>query len=389
MRISIKNNMEYKDIEEAYSLFNDVHDIDLYIPADIDGKQLGIFPEIIQLIITWSRKCKNGKLYVNYESTTDQLEDKIDTMFRRYWNFVAGCMGYTKGIYLRDGNNIQNKVASTLKKRIEFIDSSGSWKKGNYEFIACVKHSLRPYPTSLYKNDELRSKGEFIELLEKILISVISVVDKSADVSSVKRNREIIGSIVYELIENTHFWSLTDDKNIEYPTAIRGIIVADHSGSRDTLLKNCRDDENLIKYINDLNVNSNMSIIEISIFDSGPGLAGRWKNKSINEFSTRGEIFEAIIDCFIFGNSSSKNEDYQRGFGYYNIMKLLKDTGYLTVRTNGLKLYRNFIETPFDPSDKLNRNNYQMFDWHLSQQIKPSNLSEGTVVSIFLPIIGK
>lgn len=387
-KISIKNNIKYTDIEDSYNLITQNKSLNLYIPENMEGKQLGIFVELIQLIITWSRRCEKGKLYLNYDSTTEDIENKIDTMFRRYWNFVAGCMGYQRGIYLKDHINIESKVAKTLKERIEFIDNSKTWKRGNYEFIACVKHSLKPFPESFYNNGNLRSKGEFITLIDKILKSVILNSNINADLSLVEHNKLLIGEIVYELIENTHWWSLKDTNNIDYKTAIRGLIVANHFGNKELLLKNCRDDNNLIKYINDLNLIGNTNIIEISIFDSGPGLASKWKEKNTTDFSSNEEILETVIDCLIYGNTSSKNNDYQRGLGFYNVMKLLKNTGYLSIRTNGVKLFRNFIEQPFDSEKIKDRTNYKMNDWYSkNEHLKNSNISEGTVVSIFIPII--
>src|SRR5690606_21456883 len=100
--------------------------VDLYIPANITGKQLGIYTEIIQLIITWSRLSK-GKLYIHYNSTTLKLDDKIDIMFNRYWNFVAGCMGYKNGIFLLDQTEVSDKVATVIKERTSFLKINENW----------------------------------------------------------------------------------------------------------------------------------------------------------------------------------------------------------------------------------------------------------------------
>ena len=51
MEISIKNNISYTEIEKAYKELKKSSNVDLYIPANITGKQLGIYTEIIQLII--------------------------------------------------------------------------------------------------------------------------------------------------------------------------------------------------------------------------------------------------------------------------------------------------------------------------------------------------
>ena len=123
MKISIKNDISYLEIEKAYKDLKKSSNVDLYIPANITGKQLGIYAEIIQLIITWSR-LSTGKLYIHYKSTTTELDDKIEIMFNRYWNFVAACMGYKNGIYLLDQTEVSSKVANVIKERTSYLNNN-------------------------------------------------------------------------------------------------------------------------------------------------------------------------------------------------------------------------------------------------------------------------
>lgn len=127
MKISIKNNITYQEIEDAYKVLKKSSNTDLYIPANINGKQLGIYSEIIQLIITWSRM-SSGKLFIHYNNTTTELDKKIDIMFNRYWNFVAGCMGYKNGIYLLDETDVSVKVANVIKEKINYLKFNESWE---------------------------------------------------------------------------------------------------------------------------------------------------------------------------------------------------------------------------------------------------------------------
>lgn len=389
MKINIKNNTSYSDIENNYRLLKTYPNSDLYLPADIKGKQLGIYTEIIQLIITWSRISK-GKIYVHYDSKTSDLNRKIDVMFNRFWNFVAGCMGYKNGIYLSDETNISNEVAQVIKERITYLTLNNSWKKGSNSFISAIQHSATPYPSALYfSNGNLKPKKEIIELSKNILTDVSKSYSKYSSTYVVDYYKELIGEIIFELIENTHFWSQNNFEDKTFETGIRGLMISSHRGNKEELLKNCKDDISLSEYFSNLITNEEMenNIIELSIFDSGSGLASRWLKKEINESNSEDEIYDAIIDCLVKENTSDKSSNYERGFGLFNMMKLLGTRkGYLKLRTNGLKLIRDFNKHSFNESKVSSKEDYNLDSWHISQnKSKPLYRTAGTMFSIFIP----
>lgn len=390
MKISIKNDISYLEIEKAYKDLKKSSNVDLYIPANITGKQLGIYTEIIQLIITWSR-LSTGKLYIHYNSTTTELDDKIDKMFNRYWNFVAGCMGYKNGIFLLDQTDVSSKVANVIKERTSYLKTNENWKKGTNSFISSVQHSANPYPSAFYfSNGILKSKKEIIELSKNILIDISKNYISSTSTFVLEHYEKLIGEIIFELIENTHYWSQTDYTGKTFPTGFRGLLFSSHQGNKETLLSNCKDDKPMFDYISNLITNnvSNNVIVEISVFDSGAGLASKWSKKEVKDFASKEEIYESIIDCLIKNNTSDKTSSYERGFGLHNMMTLLGDRkGYLKLRTNGLKLFRDFDKNPFNGYIENNRENYKLDDWHsIQKKTIPSYKTEGTMFSIFLPI---
>jgi hypothetical protein len=390
MKISIKNNITYLEIENAYKQLKKSSNVDLYIPANINGKQLGIYSEIIQLIVTWSRLSK-GKLFIHYNSTTIDLDDKIDVMFNRYWNFVAGCMGYNNGIYLLDQIDVSDKVANVIKERTKFLKFNEKWKKGTNSFISSVQHSANPFPSAFYfSNGTLKSKKEIIELSKNILVEISKSHISSTSTFVLEHYDKLIGEIIFELIENTHYWSQSDYSNKTFPTGLRGLIFSSHHGNKETLLNNCKDDKPLYEYISNLisDAAANNVIVEISVFDSGSGLASKWSKKDISSFASKDEIYEAIIDCLVKNNTSDNSSSYERGFGLHNMMKLLgARKGYLKLRTNGLKLIRDFHKNPFNGYIENNREDYKLDDWHsIQKKTIPSYKTEGTMFSIFLPI---
>lgn len=389
MELRIKSDITYLDIEKAYKVLKRSSNVDLYIPATIQGKQFGIYPEIIQLIITWSRMSE-GKLFIHYDSSTPDLYDKIDLMFNRYWNFVAGCMGYKNGIFLSDGTDVSPIVANIIKERINFLRNNESWKKGANSFIPSVQHSANPFPSAFYfSNGSLKSKKEIIELSKNILIDIAQNYKNNTSTFVIEHYDKLIGEIIFELIENTHYWTQSNYSNRTFSTGIRGLLFSSHQGNKETLLNNCKDDKLLFDYLSNLidEDSTDNVIAEISVFDSGSGLASKWLKKEVSDCSKE-EIYEAVIDCLIKNNTSDNSSSYERGFGLHNIMKLLGDRkGYLKLRTNGVKLVRDFKKKPFNGYVENSREDYDMDDFHkIQQKTIPNYRTEGTMFSIFIPI---
>ena len=390
MKISIGNNITYQDIESFYNMINTGANPDLYIPSNLSSKQMGVYAELIQVMITWNRLSK-GKLYVNYDKNTLELDEKLEIMFRRYWNFIAALMGYQKGIFLSDNTEITKKVGNIIRERIEFLNKHESWRKGDSTFISAIQHSATPYPSGFYlSNGTLKSKQEFIEISRNILIEVSTNYIKTTSTKFIEENKQLIGEIIFELIENTHFWSQEMYNGSRYNTGVRGLLASVHRGNKDTLLKNCKDDYPFIEYLQELfksyNENESIFIMEISVFDSGSGLASKFLQKDISNFKNYDEIYNTIIDCLVKGNTSDIYSGYERGFGLFNIMKLLNEKGFLKIRTNGLKLFRNFIKQPFNITNPIKRD-YHLEDWNIAQkQSPPSYPTEGTLFSIFIPL---
>lgn len=386
--ISIKTDFSYDEIETTLKKISAEKKLNLIIPVDIKSNQLGIMGEIFQLIITWSGYC-DGHLYITLSSNTVDLNEKVEAMFTRFWNFLAACMSYDSGIFTSDKVDIKPIVARVLSVKLKELNSNLSWKKGTQEFIPCVKHSVYPLPIAFYHpiNRELRSKQEFISLTHKLLTSVAKNYKLSTDISLLKRNQTLIGNVIYELIENTQKWALRDASDEEYFKAVRGLYIASHHGDKTTLLSKCKDDKSLYEYINNPIFNTTeMQFIEISVFDSGPGLAGRWLGLKENEFKSYDQIYEAIMDCLFVNNTSSTFSSYERGYGFYNILKVLGHIGYFKIKTNGLKLYRDFIQTPFVETDN-NKANYQLSDWNIKQNNKKlTSFYRGTLCTIIFPI---
>ena len=91
-----------------------------------------------------------------------------------------------------------------------------------------------------------------------------------------------VASVVYELFDNTHRWARSDASGAVLDQSIRAIEIRLH-GSIDTGFAELdASDGPLDRYLGHvLNKVGDGRIVEISIYDSGPGLAARSLGRSI------------------------------------------------------------------------------------------------------------
>ncbi|OXA78661.1 hypothetical protein SAMN05444397_109169 [Flavobacterium aquidurense] len=382
MDIKIKKNISFEDIDLNYKILNKFKNVNLVISKDLQINKFGIQSELILLFITWFRK-SNGKLILNTKSIESSA---LDDFVNKHYNFSIITLAFNRGIYNLDKLNISNEIVPFIKRKLNEIESNLFWGKGDHSYIIALQKSLNPYPKAFYHNGKLKSKADF----ENLASYLISISIQTKNLSNKDDNRlldslPVVGQIVYELIENTHYWSLTDFNNEEIGDGygLRNLLISNHHGDLEELVKGAKDDDFFSAYLSNLKNQGYSNIVEISVIDSGCGLASKYSNKAIENFANFSEVYDEIQNCLVKFHSSEKESPYTRGFGLHTIMELLSEkTGYLKLRTNGLKLYRDFNKNKFEGNNYV-LDNY--FENEVNYNFK-KYLNEGTLFTFFIPL---
>lgn len=379
MNMKIKKNINFEDIDLNYKELNQDNTIDLLLSKDLNLNKFGIQSELILLFITWFRK-SSGKVILN---TASQDVVVLEDFVNKHYNFSIITLAFNRGIFNIENVDISNEIIPFIKRKLNEIEINLFWGKGDHSYILSLQKSLNPFPKAFYLNGKLKSKSDF-ENLTNYLLS-ISIKNK---LSNLNDNRlmdslPVIGRIVYELIENTHFWSLCDYRDEDLEFGLRSLLISNHHGEFDELVKGAKDDAFLTEYLTNLKDQDVSNIIEISVIDSGSGLASRYSKTAIEKFNNFDEVYKEIENCLIKFHSSEKDSPYTRGFGLHTIMELLsKKDGFLKLRTNGLKLYRDFNKNRFE-SNNYKLDNY--FEKDMNFNFK-EYLNEGTLFTFFIPL---
>lgn len=130
-------------------------------------------------------------------------------------------------------------------------------------------------------------------------------------------------------------------------------------------------------------------VIELSVLDSGPGMAAKWLGRS--EGVPVQDQLEATLACFAKGQTSTATTG--RGFGLAKVLRALRELhGFISVRTNELHVFRQFAlhgdRSHVELAGGQRVPEEKLFDWQfdLKRSATQRRAVRGTVVSFLLPM---
>jgi hypothetical protein len=279
-------------------------------------------------------------------------------------------------------------------------------------FLVCADHLPAEFglPEHLYPSqdpDALLSQSGFGPLIDK-LINVVSPVPGPAWMSSRAGLREALTTILAETFKNTHDHARRDIDQSDIAPSVRGIFARYASLQQIGVLVSSAKPETLTpaqRYASHFiprkapkgarlpDVPRVDGVLELSVFDSGPGMAAKWLRRSVIGVPIQ-EQLDAVMACFAKGQTST--DTHGRGYGLAKVLLRLRSLhGFIGVRTNQIHVYRQFGSMPglahHELSDGTRVPKEVLFDWkkHFAQtatQLTPVN---GTVVTFLLPMGGQ
>jgi hypothetical protein len=253
---------------------------------------------------------------------------------------------------------------SLAKFRDAFLRQQFSWPDLNVHeraVLICVdsmpaKTGLPPllYPRKTLP--QIADRDHFNIVTDKLISSVTQQEDIRG---AITQRRDRLTTILHELFKNTHDHARTTIERTPLDLSIRGLYSRYYPATE--LQKNLPIGDNsnssfnqaelfaqhffpLNKHQNKLTqrkpVGNFLGLLELSIFDSGPGFAATYlKEKFIN--ASPQEQFDAVLGCFKTGKSSTLDES--RGYGLWKVLRDLRAMkGLIRVRTNKVNVYRDF-----------------------------------------------
>lgn len=397
MEMKIEQSFALKDVEVSnLEIRTHSHEL-LLLPRKFDNKDFFIVASLIQSISSWLRKNLTGKLVVPF--TTLELEQRGETLgefmndeviytsLLMAWPRVIDSQGLSATKHLR---HYTSKTALALNGPVD-----NSWRplKGHAVILPCFDHFSADggllnsfyHGGSIYVDDAF-DLSPFSSRLSKLLKSV----NYTVGVNTFRSNFNDLIKIVYELILNTHDWARTDENNKRLFPNTRGVYMRIFKAPPKSIQAQNKNFPSIQTFFAapDFHLNSNGELyaIEISVFDSGPGLVNRFLGRNADDLTVSEQV-KVIKKCLTRHTTSAKGQrSIVKGVGLDRVMSTLNTKGFLRIRTGSACVYRNMRTNPY--AEVVQSEDIELFDWRTGLDSDYSDLprANGTVVSLIYPM---
>lgn len=264
-------------------------------------------------------------------------------------------------------------------------------------------------PSQLYPEhlpEGLLEYEGFYPLLD-LLIRTVSPAVAPAWMNSRAGLREALATIVAETFKNTHDHARQEVDQSDVAHSLRGLYARYYALEEIENLANERKGMDIspalryarsflrktpppsIRHQSTVPVDG---VLEISVFDSGPGMAAKSLRGSVDGIPIQHQ-FDAVIACFAKGRTTTGTQG--RGYGLAKVLIKLRELhGFIGVRTNQLQIFRQFSWATDTAHNELEDGTRipkaKLFDWkrNLVPIASERVAVKGTVVSFLLPMGG-
>jgi hypothetical protein len=276
-------------------------------------------------------------------------------------------------------------------------------------FLVCADHKPPEYglPEQLYlqhKSEGLLPWAGVYQLLDQLMKAVSPAVTPTW-IGARSGLSEALATIFAETFKNTHDHAREDIDGSDLETSVRAIYARYYP--MQAVLNNIASVpaegvtpvERYVRGFAPRTVKPGVRVpdlptvsglLELSILDSGPGMAARWLRRPVHDLDPR-EQLEAVLQCFRKGRTTTTSPG--RGFGLWKVLtSLIGLRGFISVRTNGIHAFRQFGYFASTGQEELHDGQRapkeQLYDWKRGLSTTPSDYPhvQGTVISFLLPM---
>lgn len=266
-------------------------------------------------------------------------------------------------------------------------------------------------PRQLYPSRELSDSLLNFEGFEPLLQLLMTTVSPSLGPAWLKGKpwlREALTTLILETFKNTHDHARREVDQSNVRESVRGLYARYYDMNDVARLASVDDPDQhspALRYARNFiprqlppGVRSVQGpavggLLELSVLDSGPGMAAKFLGKDVSGLSVRDQL-DAVMGCFEKGRTTTGTKG--RGFGLAKVLSGLKVLhGFMSVRTNNVHVFRQFGSlrdvAMVEEWDGAQMPDAVMFDWRrpASKMPSPRSSVNGTLVSFLVPMEGE
>lgn len=388
--ITIPRKVGFEDIEQIIAeLDGCTEPCNLELPRSFEYRGFGIQISLIQIIFKWMRTANPGSLVIPI-AQNDPAELK---------QFAESFFGYIVLLTVWKNIEIVNTAGDPLKlsfrpftsdmaKKIEFFEELPN----NKIFIPCFDHYSKTKGLSHWFYPDHDKFANVPSALDNTIYRALQSLGKiykgrfNAAVSPVEDDIE---KILWELLKNTDEHAKTDYLNlITLSPNTRGMSMEILRSNRRNFSEHADQHLGLVEYYEKSADEQDSFFLEISVYDSGPGLVKRFLGKHWHDSIDINNEVTVIKQCLQKGSTSVETwKGKNKGFGLNAVLELLtKLNGFLKIRTNRCSLYRDLIKHPH--SDVEDAREIPLFDWNTNSESVFTEMSnvEGVILTMAFPL---
>jgi hypothetical protein len=326
----------FGEVEEALKSIRRNEPNKLFLRIAEQEKSIGINAAIIQLIAAWANLSSSHELICDRlprGKLTNGAQNNLAIL-----PLAATCLA--REIKIESNSDpVRSQFYSLAAATLDTLNAQLSVSKPlSRLFFMCADGTSRAYSDFFYSApDELRPLRQFRLQVNKA-IHQLSFSENYLHSAIAPSSTNAVSDIIYELFKNTHQWARTDIKGTRLRQSLRGLLL--NLVDAKSAANICKESDALSDYLR-RNVSQCSHFFEVSIFDSGPGFAQRFRNKPISEIGDLDAESSAIHGCLKLHSSSA--EEAHRGVGlHYVLCRLDEFRAFLKLRTGRLCLSRSF-----------------------------------------------
>lgn len=387
--IKIPNKINNEVVESLlYQINKSSDDCNLEVPLELIYRGFGLMPSLLLVTFSWMRKSK-GKLIIPIDIEDAQNLKKFSNDYFGY--VIVSTVWKSNEIINSDGiplKEIFRKQTHRMHLKIDFLEQLPN----EAVLIPCFDHYSNEKGLShwFYINDfKFADSPSKLENTVFRIFEYLGKIYKSRINSNVAKSLDNLQTIIWELLKNTDEHTKKDYLNqIDLSPSTRGLFLKLHRSSKKNLIENSNKHIGLENYYNAALKENDNFILEISVFDSGPGMAKRFLGANWKESVTATEEVDIIKKCLIKGVSSvSGFQGEHKGLGLDNVLHTLNSRkGFLKIRSGHVSIYRDLIESPYSETTDIDKVILKDWDKNNASNFTRMDLTQGTLITMAYPI---
>ena len=304
---------------------------------------------VAQVVCTWARLAPDHPIVIHLPPRQTYTD-----FARRPFGLIAILMaGLIRGSEEQD---IRREAYEAAKRIVSAMDAYeyAATMKGPGAFLLCADETSLAYLSPFYDRGKIRDEREFARLAEDILTTSVN----DAREADVLRYAADVGVMLRELIDNTHRYARQDAEGRRYRKSVRGLQTQTHLVRPADVERLAGGYAPLSRYLQGITEgfgSRQLQLLEVSVLDSGPGLAAHASGAALGDAVTIAAEQDLVQSRFW-----DTRHQYGRdgaGKGLRRTMRRLKaENGFLRLRTGRTSLFKDFAgaaASPLEPSDLI------------------------------------